>query len=134
MKKLFLVAIAGLFFAANSSAQAKRNVPHSQQMRSDSSRHFQKGKMQDQLNLTADQKSQMKALHQDMKQQREGIMNDQSLTSDQKKEKMKELRKSQSEKMNTILTPDQQAKMKELRKQRMKNHKMNHGMKKSHAS
>jgi Spy/CpxP family protein refolding chaperone len=61
-------------------------------------------------------------------------MNDQSLTSDQKKEKMKELRKSQSEKMNTILTPDQQAKMKELRKQRMKNHKMNHGMKKSHAS
>jgi Spy/CpxP family protein refolding chaperone len=134
MKKLFLVAIAGLFFAANSSAQVKRNVPQSQHMRSDSSHHFQKGKMKDQLNLTADQKSQMKALHQDMKQQREGIMNDQSLTSDQKKEKMKELRKSQSEKMNTILTPDQQAKMKELRKQRMKNHKMNHGMKKSHAS
>ena len=134
MKKLFLVAIAGLFFAANGNAQVKRNVPHSQHMRSDSSRHFQKGKMQDQLNLTADQKSQMKALHQDMKQQREGIMNDQSLTSDQKKEKMKELRKSQSEKMNTILTPDQQAKMKELRKQRMKNHKMNHGMKKGQAS
>ena len=134
MKKLFLVAIAGLFFAANGNAQVKRNVPHSQQMRSDSSRHFQKGKMQDQLNLTADQKSQMKTLHQDMKQQREGIMNDQSLTADQKKEKMKVLRKSQSEKMNTILTPDQQTKMKELRKQRMKNHNMHRGMKKSQAS
>ena len=134
MKKLFLVAIAGLFFAANGNAQVKRNVPHSQQMRSDSSRHFQKGKMQDQLNLTADQKSQMKTLHQDMKQQREGIMNDQSLTADQKKEKMKDLRKSQSEKMNTILTPDQQTKMKELRKQRMKNHNMHRGMKKSQAS
>jgi len=87
-----------------------------------------------QLNLNADQKTQMKALHQDMKQQRDAIMNDQTLTADQKKQKMKELRKAQSEKMNTILTPDQQAKMKELRKQKMKNHKMNHGMKKSQVS
>lgn len=134
MKKLFLVAIAGFFFAANSNAQVKRDAPQSKQMRSDSSRHFKKGDMMDQLNLTADQKSQMKTLHQDMKQQREGIMNDQSLTADQKKAKMKDLRKSQSEKMNTILTPDQQTKMKEMKKQRMKNHKMNRGMKKSQAS
>ena len=134
MKKLFLVAIAGLFFAANSNAQVKRDVPQSQQMKSDSTHHFKKEKMKDQLNLTADQKSQMKTLHQDMKQQREAIMNDQSLTSDQKKEKMKDLRKSQSEKMNTILTPDQQAKMKELRKQRMKDHKMNHKMQSAKAS
>lgn len=134
MKKLFLVAIAGLFFAANSNAQVKRNAPQSQQMRSDSSRHFKKGNMMNELNLTADQKTQMKTVHQDMKQQREAIMNDQSLTSDQKKEKMKDLRKSQSEKVNTILTPDQQSKMKEMRKQRMKNHKMNPGMKKSNAS
>lgn len=134
MKKLFLVAIAGLFFAANSNAQVKRNAPQSQQMRSDSSRHFKKGNMMNELNLTADQKTQMKTVHQDMKQQREAIMNDQSLTSDQKKEKMKDLRKSQSEKVNTILSPDQQSKMKEMRKQRMKNHKMNAGMKKSSAS
>ncbi len=87
-----------------------------------------------QLNLNADQKTQMKALHQDMKQQRDAVMNDQTLTADQKKQKMKELRKAQSEKMNSILTPDQQAKMKELRKQKMKNHKMNHGMKKSKVS
>lgn len=134
MKKLFLVAIAGLFFAANSDAQVKKDAHQSQKMHADSSRHFKQGKMADQLNLTADQKSQMKALHQDMKQQREGIMNDESLTADQKKQKMKELRKSQSEKMNTILTPDQQTKMKELRKQRMKNHNMHRGMKKPQAS
>lgn len=134
MKKLFFVAIAAIFFAANGNAQVKRDVPQSQQMPSDSSHHLKRANMMEQLNLTADQKSQMKTLHQDMKQQREGIMNDQSLTADQKKEKMKDLRKSQSEKMNTILTPDQQSKMKEIRKQRMKNHKMNRGMKKSQAS
>src|SRR5690242_4420635 len=110
MKKLILVAIAGFFLAANSNAQVKRNAPHSKQMQSDSSRHFKRGDMMAQLNLNADQKTQMKALHQDMKQQRDAIMNDQTLTADQKKQKMKELRKAQSEKMNTILTPDQQTK------------------------
>jgi Spy/CpxP family protein refolding chaperone len=134
MKKLILVAIAGFFLAANTNAQVKRNAPHTKHMQSDSSRHFERGEMMTQLNLNADQKSQMKALHQDMKQQRDGIMNDQTLTADQKKQKMKELRKTQSEKMNTILTPDQQAKMKELRKEKMKNRKMNHGMKKSQVS
>ena len=126
MKKLFLFAIAGFFFTANSSAQVQREVPQSQQTQPEPSQH-QKG-MMNQLNLTPDQKSQMKTVHQDMKQQRESIMNDQSLTADQKKQKMKEFRKSQSEKVNGILTPDQQQKMKELRKQRMQNHKMNHKM------
>ena len=134
MKKLILIAIAGFFLAANTNAQVKRNAPHSKHMQSDSSQHFKRGDMMTQLNLNADQKTQMKALHQDMKQQRDAIMNDQTLTADQKKQKMKELRKTQSEKMNSILTPDQQAKMKELRKQKMKNHKMNHGKKKSQAS
>lgn len=134
MKKFILVAIAGFFLAANTNAQVKRKVPQSQKMQSDSSHHFKRGEMMDQLNLTADQKSQMKSLRQDMKQQREAIMNDQSLTADQKKQKMQDLHKSQSEKMNSILTPDQQTKMKEWRKQRMKNHKMAPRMKKSQAS
>ena len=132
MKKLFLFAIAGFFFTSNTSAQVQREVPQSQQTQPEPSQH-QKGMMK-QLNLTPDQKSQMKTVHQDMKQQRESIMNDQSLTADQKKEKMKEFRKSQSEKVNTILTPDQQSKMKELKKQRMKNHKMNHKMQQGKAS
>ena len=132
MKKLFLFAAAGLFFAATSNAQVQREVPQSQQTQAEPSPH-QKG-MMNQLNLTPDQKSQMKTIHQDMKQQRESIMNDQSLTADQKKQKMKEFRKSQSEKVNGILTPDQQQKMKELRKQRMKNHKMNHKMQSAKAS
>jgi Spy/CpxP family protein refolding chaperone len=126
MKKLFLFAMAGLFFAAAGNAQVQREVPQSQQMQSDSAHHHQRGMMMNQLNLSPGQKAQMKTLHQDMKQQRESIMNDQSLTPDQKKQKMKEFRKSQSEKVNAILTPDQQQKMKELRKQRMKNHRMNH--------
>lgn len=115
--------MSGLFFAASSNAQVQRDMARHNHMQSDSSHHFQRGRMMQQLNLTADQQTQMKALHQDMLQQRNAIQNDTSLTADQKKEKMKGLHQSQMEKMNAILTPEQQAKMKELRQQRKQTHK-----------
>jgi Spy/CpxP family protein refolding chaperone len=132
MKKLFLIAIAGFFFVANTNAQVKRESAHSQKVQSDSTHHFKKGQMMDDMNLTADQKTQLKALHQDMKQQRDAIKNDATLTPEQKKDKMKDLHKAQSEKMNAILTPDQQAKRKAFMEKRKENQKMNgkwHGKK-----
>ena len=110
MKKIFLFAVAGFFFISNTNAQVTRNTNPSQRLQSDSSRHHQRGHMMDQLNLTPDQKSQMKSLRQSNKQERDAINNDASLSQDQKYGKMKELRKSQLDKMNSILTPDQQAK------------------------
>lgn len=124
MKKLFLFAIAGLFFVTASNAQVARDAVPSQKIQSDTSHHFRKNMMAD-LNLTADQKAQMKSLHENMKQQRDAIKNDASLTADQKKDKMKELHKSQQEKMNSILTPDQQAKRKAFMEQGKQDHKMN---------
>jgi Spy/CpxP family protein refolding chaperone len=132
MKKLFLFAAAGLFFAATSNAQVKRNAPQTQKVQSDSSHHFKKGMMND-LNLTSDQKSQLKELREQNKQQRDAIKNDASLTPDQKKQKMQDLHKSQSEKMNSILTPEQQAKRKAFMQNRKQNHKMDGKMhKKAH--
>ena len=126
MKKIFLIVLASGFFAISSNAQVKRDVTQSQKVRSDSSRHFRKGKMENDLNLTADQKAQMKTLHESNKQQREAIKNDASLTPDQKKAKMKDLYKTQSDKMNSILTPDQQAKRKAYMQKKKENRKM-HG-------
>lgn len=110
MKKLFLIVTAGFFISVGANAQVARNTNPSQKIQSDSARHHHRGELMSQLNLTPDQKSQMKSLRQSNKQEREAIMNDASLTQEQKKAKMKELHQSQSEKMNTILTPDQQAK------------------------
>jgi Spy/CpxP family protein refolding chaperone len=133
MKKLFLFAAAGLFFAATGNAQVKRNAPQTQKVQSDSSHHFKKG-MMNELNLTSDQKSQLRELYEQNKQQRDAIKNDSSLTPDQKKQKMKDLHKSQSEKMNSILTPEQQAKRKAFMQNEKQNHKMNGKMhKKAHA-
>jgi Spy/CpxP family protein refolding chaperone len=125
MKKLFLFAFAALLFAATGNAQVKRNSDPSQTMQSDTSHHFRKGKMMDNLNLTADQKAELKSMREDAKQQREAIQNDASLTADQKKAKMKELHKTQSDKMKSILTPEQQATWKANMQQMKENRKMN---------
>ena len=88
MKKAILLASATFLFAVYSQAQVQRPVSPTQQVQSDPAGH---GKMKNELNLSKDQKVQMKALHQENKQQMEAIKNDASLTPDQKKEKMKEL-------------------------------------------
>lgn len=126
MKKLFLLSMVGFFFALNAGAQVARESNPSQKMQSDSARHHQRGQLMNQLNLTPDQKSQMKSLRQSNKQEREAIQNDASLTQEQKKAKMKELHKSQSDKMNSILTPDQQAKRNAYIQKMRADHKM-HG-------
>ena len=69
------------------------------------------------LNLTPQQEADMKSIRENMKQQAQAIKNDSSLTADQKKAKFKELRKSSHEQMMAKLTPDQQAKFKEMRKE-----------------
>lgn len=69
------------------------------------------------LNLTPQQQADLKSIRENMKQQAQAIKNDSSLTADQKKAKFKELRKSSHEQMMAKLTPDQQAKFKEMRKE-----------------
>ena len=67
------------------------------------------------LNLTADQQSKLKAIKKDQKAQSKAIRADSSLSQEQKKQKMKELHGSFSQKKNAILTPDQIAKQDSLR-------------------
>lgn len=69
------------------------------------------------LNLTPEQKADLKSIRENEKQQAQAIKNDSSLTPDQKKAKFKELRKSSHEQMMAKLTPEQQQKFKEMRKE-----------------
>jgi periplasmic protein CpxP/Spy len=67
------------------------------------------------LNLTADQQAKIEAIHQQAGEARKAIWADTSLTEDQKHAKLKELRKGTMEQVHALLTPEQQAKAKELR-------------------
>lgn len=69
------------------------------------------------LNLTPQQQTDLKTIHENERQQFQSIKNDTTLTPDQKKAKFKELRKSSREQMMAKLTPEQQEKFKEMRKE-----------------
>jgi Spy/CpxP family protein refolding chaperone len=70
------------------------------------------------LNLTADQQAKMKEIRKDYKSKIELVKNDNALTQDQKKTKLKDLMKQQQEQVKMILTKEQIEKMQSLRKER----------------
>lgn len=70
------------------------------------------------LNLTPDQVSKIQGIQQGARAQRQSILADQSLTPDARRAKLVELAKSNHEQMMSVLTPDQQAKYKQLHAQR----------------
>jgi Spy/CpxP family protein refolding chaperone len=72
------------------------------------------------LNLTDDQKQQFRQIHQQMMKQARTIHTDSSLTADQKRDKMQQLRKQSHQQMFSILTPEQKDQLKQLREQRQK--------------
>jgi Spy/CpxP family protein refolding chaperone len=74
-------------------------------------------KFAQQLNLSPDQQAALQSIRQNEKQQAQAIKNDSSLNAEQKKAKFKELRRSSHQEMMSKLTPDQQQKLKALRKE-----------------
>ena len=113
MKKLFVFIISLSFFATNALAQVKREVNPSQNKQSNMVKKNKKKAMMKDLNLTKEQQGQLKEFKRSMKQKKEDINKDQTLTEAQKKAKLKELHKEKTQKMNSILTPEQREKMKE---------------------
>jgi Spy/CpxP family protein refolding chaperone len=76
------------------------------------------GEFQKDLNLTQAQKDQLSKLRTDSRSQMESIRKDQSLTQDQKKEKIQSIMKDQQAKFKSVLTREQVEKMESARKQR----------------
>ena len=72
------------------------------------------------LNLTDEQKQQFRQIHQQMMKQARAIHKDSSLSDDQKRDKMQQLRKQSHQQMFSILTPEQKDQLKQLREQRQK--------------
>ena len=68
-------------------------------------------KLSNELNLTDDQKAQLKPVLQGEVQQLKSVHNDASLSDEQKGAKMKEIHEGAKSQINTILTPEQQQKL-----------------------
>lgn len=72
------------------------------------------------LGLTDAQKAQFQQINKDMWQQGRAIRQDSSLTDDQKKEKIQDLRKQSHKQLFGILTPEQKEKLKQMREEHKK--------------
>ncbi len=84
-------------------------------------RHGQKGsrrhmaRLAQELNLTQEQRQKLEPIFQQQMQQMRATREDTSLTPEQRRVKMDQLRQSTHSQINSVLTPEQQEKFKQLR-------------------
>jgi Spy/CpxP family protein refolding chaperone len=67
------------------------------------------------LNLTDDQKAQMKKIREDAKSQIDAVNNDSSLSVDQKQAKIKQIHRDSHKQVMAMLTPEQRKTMRQWR-------------------
>jgi Spy/CpxP family protein refolding chaperone len=80
--------------------------------------------MTQRLNLTTDQQSQIKTIQDDSRKQMMALRNDSSLSQDQQRSKMMDIRKSSQDKIRGVLTEEQKTKydaMQAEMRERMRN-------------
>ncbi len=132
MKKLIALSLAACVFAFGATAQTERTVAKTERANRHNKDRHGKGEMMKQLNLSKEQKAQLKAQHQEMKTQREALKGQDNITVKEMKEKQEALKAQQKAKFDAILTPEQKTKMAELKKQhdnKPKEDKMKEGKK-----
>ncbi len=116
MKKLLALSFAAVILSSAAFAQKERTVENKPRMERHEGRHG-KDKMMKELNLTKEQRTQLKAQHQDMKAKRKALKAQDNITVKEMREKQAALKAEQKGKMDAILTADQRTKMAELKKQ-----------------
>jgi Spy/CpxP family protein refolding chaperone len=125
----FASALAfSLTAAGQTSSTESKQQASPDQSQTDSTRHMHRDRvgerlewLSQQLNLTEDQKKQLKPILAGEFKQMRAVGEDASLTQDQKREKMKQIHEASRPQVQTILTPEQQqkfARMKEEAKER----------------
>ena len=119
---ILVLSAAGVTFAQTSpqaSTPDKHAVMH--QKGESVEQHLQM--LSEKLNLTDDQKAKLKPILQDQMQQMKAVREDSSLSEDQKRAKMKSIHESLHDQINAVLTPEQQAKFKQMQHDEMEKHK-----------
>ena len=118
MKKILALSFAAAIITFTASAQTDRNTEGKAKMERHNGKH-EKGKMLKELNLSKEQKAELKVQHQDMKAKREALKAQDNLSVKEMREKQQALKAEQKSKMESLLTEEQKTKMAEMKKQRM---------------
>ena len=118
MKKLLALSFAAAILTFTASAQTERKVDNKAKMERHNGKH-DKNKMLKDLNLSDEQKAQLKTQHQEMKSKREALKAQDNITVKEMREKQAALQAEQKAKMESLLTAEQKSKMAEIKKQKM---------------
>jgi len=113
MNKLTWLIIILVSCSLTVMAQEKRDTIHR------SSPPSAKAQMRDELGLSKEQAKKLKAVNQDFRSRRQTIENDTALTKSERREKSRGLAKDREAEINKILTPEQQKKFHDIRRQRL---------------
>ena len=105
--------------AQDPSSQPKQEEPKADRPASSPDRDVDDEK----LNLSSDQKNQIKQIRDNAKSQAQTVRNDASLTPEQRREKFREIHRDASAKIDGVLTPEQRKIWHERRRERHKHHR-----------
>lgn len=106
MKKILTSALALLLITGAAQAQTKE------------AKHHRGGAPLHALNLTEEQKSKLKTLHEEERKQMEALRADKSLSAEQSKEKRKQIHARYQDQMSSILSSDQKAQLEKMKAER----------------
>lgn len=123
---ILLVLVTGLLLAGQTSQTPPASAPAQAgamgvHMGGSPEAHLQM--LSEKLNLTDDQKAKLKPILQDEAQQLKAVHDDASLSPEEKHAKMKTIHESLHDQINGVLTPEQQAKWKQMKQEGMEKHK-----------
>lgn len=111
------IAIAASFMLLSmfpALSKAQNTAPDAQdQSQSMQSQRGEKGDFLAGLNLTDDQKSQIKQIREGARSQADAVKNDTSLSADQKEAKLHAIHRDKHEQVSKVLTPEQRKMMRE---------------------
>lgn len=109
-----VVLTTATVFGAGGAAQAKGGGPGKGHKDNKNGKTLEKYAAE--LGLTRDQKARISQVMASVKTEREKVKNNASLTPDARRMQSKQIAKNASERIKAILTPAQEAKIKELRR------------------
>lgn len=121
---IVMLLAAGLTFAQTSQeSQAPTPDKHAGMHHNGMSADQHLQMLSEKLNLTDDQKTKLKPILQDQMRQMKAVHEDSSLSEEQKQAKVKSIHESFHDQINAVLTPEQQAKFKQMTQEQMEKHK-----------
>lgn len=137
--KFYQTKIAGLLVATvlsastvgvgyllqTASAQDNKGKTHQREGRRGEHGKARMEKMAQELNLTESQKTRMREVMKQSREKSQKIRNDKSLSPEQKRTRMREIRMDSKKRMDAILTPEQKRKLEAKRAERRKQFQKN---------